>query len=206
MTKRSLVETCVAQLPNKPLPVKMQITVIPPNATKIRRNFKLCSTLSLLALAPIVAWTCSRQCLPIFIYELATDMHTLKFKTLGDRVFAKRNPWSDCVGGDFVVFIYAFCARLLSWHHAKRNFNTNFVFMLWCCKMSLLINLCAVVLRNCNPLHWLHCVYKTTRFRNLNFKLLIKLFGIFQDVIRFGATNIATFSILASLFTHKIRS
>lgn len=68
--------------------------------------------------------------------------------------------------------------------------------------MSLLINLSAVVHRNCNPLHWLHCVYKTTRFRNLNFKLLIKLFCIFRDVIRFRAANIATFSILASLFTH----
>lgn len=77
--------------------------------------------------------------LPIFIYELATDMNTLKFET--ENLSEKESLIRLC-RRDFVLFIYA-CIFSTSFVRQKQhNFNTN-LFMFWCCKMSPPINLWA---------------------------------------------------------------
>lgn len=82
---------------------------------------------------------CTRQYLPIFIYELATDMNTLKFER--SKFLLEKESLIRLCRRDFVLFIYACIFFSTSFVRQKQhNFNTN-LFMFWCCKMSSQINL-----------------------------------------------------------------
>jgi hypothetical protein len=101
---------------------------------------------------------CIRQYLPIFIYELATDMNTLKFETEN---LLRKGILNQIVSERFctVYLCMHFPLDVFCQDKKQHNFNTN-LFMFWCCKMSSPMNLGVFL---AIAIHFTGCILQTKK-------------------------------------------